>query len=118
MAKAIKEYHKALTNTDSGEIINELLETALESNIHLKYSTMSDAPYLNDSFDIFQMVNSVGEIQDEVELELTEAYWDQTRPKRGNKMSHSSRNPNVSALDEEVIIDEGDLRPNMSREWI
>ncbi|KAI9273191.1 hypothetical protein EDC94DRAFT_594146 [Helicostylum pulchrum] len=117
-ARAIKEYHEALMNTEAGELINELLDIALQSNFNTDYAAGSQDPCLNDTFDIFLMADSLRETRDEVELELTEQYWNQTVSKESERISTALKDKRTPALNEELIIDEGDLRPNMSREWI
>lgn len=117
-ARAISQYHEALMNTDAGELINELLDLALHSNFRTEYAAGVQDPCLNDTFDIFSMADSLRETRDEVELELAEQYWNQTTSKESGRISPAFKDTRTPAPNEELIIDEGDLRPQMSREWI
>lgn len=117
-ARAIVEYHEALNNTDAGELINELLETALQTNLKTPYAAGDKDPSLNDAFDIFQMADSIRDTKDEVDKELAEDDWIESASAVGDKARASASGRGRLATNDSLIIDEGDLRPNMSREWI
>jgi hypothetical protein len=117
-ARAIVEYHEALNNTDAGELINELLETALLTNYKTPYAAGNKDPSLNDAFDIFQMADSIRDTKDEVEKELAEGDWNESATAAGDRTRSNAGDQGNLATNDSLIIDEGDLRPNMSREWI
>lgn len=115
-ARAIIEYHEALNYTDASELVNELLETALLNNFTTSYAANPNQPCMNDTFDIFQMANSIRDSQDEVDIELKEDAWILDRIERNSETSILDRS--VLVTEDDLIVDEGDLRPNMSREWL
>lgn len=115
-ARAIAEYHEALNNTDASELVNELLETALLINFSTSYASNPNQPCMNDTFDIFQMADSIRDTQDEVDIELKENGWIIDRTDNSNESTILDQSALVT--EDDLIIDEGDLRPNMSREWL
>lgn len=116
-ARAIVEYHKALNNTDAGELITKLLDTALLSNFNTPYAAGDKDPCLNDAFDIFQMADSIQETKDPVELELNNDAWI-VNNNHNTPSSSGVIDQRALVTEDDLIVDEGDLRPNMSREWI
>jgi anaphase-promoting complex subunit 6 len=117
-ARAIVEYHEALNNTDAGELITKLLDTALLSNFNTPYAAGDQDPCLNDAFDVFQMADSIRQTKDEVELELAEDDWLVNNQLIKASSSSAVIDQRALVTDDDLIVDEGDLRPNMSREWI
>ncbi|KAG2190667.1 hypothetical protein INT46_003905 [Mucor plumbeus] len=115
-ARAIAEYHEALNNTDASELVNELLETALLINFSTSYASNPNQPCMDDTFDIFQMADSIRDAQDEVDIELKENGWIIDRTEDSNESTILDQSALVT--EDDLIIDEGDLRPNMSREWL
>jgi uncharacterized protein YabE (DUF348 family) len=107
-AKAITEYLEALNNTDSVELINDLLETSLKSHAQVNYADTRDLS-LNDGHDIFQAGNLFRETKDEVDKELSEKDW--------VEKSKSNIEERIAASNE-FFMEGEEVRPNMSREWL
>ncbi|CAO3614622.1 unnamed protein product [Mucor hiemalis] len=102
-AKAITEYLEALNNTDSVELINDLLETSLKSHAQINYATAKDIS-LNDGFDVIEAGNYFNEAKDEIDRELAE---------RAESNTHS-RMPSTN----DFITSEDAPRQNMTRGWL
>lgn len=102
-AKAITEYLEALNNTDSVELINDLLETSLKSHAQTNYATTKDLS-MDDGYDMIEAGNYFNEAKDEIDRELAEKSESDTR----------SRMPSTN----EFITTEDVPRQNMTRGWL
>ncbi|KAI7904791.1 uncharacterized protein BX663DRAFT_503545 [Cokeromyces recurvatus] len=118
IARAIVEYHEALKNSDTKQLIEELIKIALESNVKMSYVANDEYPYLNDNiFDISQIPLTNKETKNEIDLELDENYWMRSheKPVSNHKRTRDDFSPPASTeiidTEDDLIIDEGDLRP-------
>lgn len=102
-AKAITEYLEALNNTDSVELINDLLETSLKSHAQINYATTKDLS-MDDGFDMIEAGNYFNEAKDEIDRELAE---------KAESSTHS-RMPSTN----DFITSEDVPRQNMTRGWL
>lgn len=107
-ARAIVEYREALNYTDTPELVNELLQSAIMDNFKKGYASNSNSPRLDDSFDIFKMANSIGVEQDRVAVELEQdGRW---------TPDNTEGNQSVLFTEDGMLVDQGDLLPTMPRE--
>ncbi|EPB82088.1 hypothetical protein HMPREF1544_11170 [Mucor circinelloides 1006PhL] len=107
-ARAIVEYREALNYTDTPELVNELLQSAIMDNFKKGYASNSNSPRLDDSFDIFKMANSIGVEQDRVAVELEQdGRW---------TLDNTEGNQSVLFTEDGMLVDQGDLLPAMPRE--
>lgn len=113
-AKAIHAYHQALANSPNDLMIQELLDVSLEINSHTSYR--DTYPLLEDTFDIFQMADSLQHTTDEVDMELNEAHWvDKTVEM--TKEKDPARHIEAMIEEESVLKDEGDLI-DLRQKWL
>ncbi|KAG1098287.1 hypothetical protein G6F42_018021 [Rhizopus arrhizus] len=107
-ARAIVEYREALNYTDTPELVNELLQSAIMDNFKKGYASNSNSPRLDDSFDIFKMANSIGVEEDRVAGELVQdGRW---------TLDNTEGNQSVLFTEDGMLVDQGDLLPAMPRE--
>lgn len=101
-ARAIEEYQIALTDTEAGGLVNELLEMAIAS--HRKEFFDRDTQK-EDSF--ASLFASFREMKNEVDIELDEEFW--------KSKQEANVEPIMTDTVDDIIIDEGDLsRRDMS----
>lgn len=108
-ARAITEYLEALNNTDSVELINDLLETSLKSHAQVNYAD-TRVLALNEGNEIIEAGNLFRDTKDEVDKELSEAEWVERK--------ESDLEQRIAASNEFFSDGTEELRPNMSREWL
>lgn len=113
-AKAIHAYHQALANSPNDLMIQELLDVSLEINSHTSYR--DTYPLLEDTFDIFQMADSLQHTTDEVDMELNEAHW-VGKTVVMTKEKDPVRHIDAMIEEESVLKDEGDLI-DLRQKWL
>lgn len=109
-ARAIAEYHQVLVYANAPELVNELLQSAIMDNVRTSYASKpADQPCLHDSFDVFEMANSVGVKQDQIAIELEQ-------DGRYAMCDCTEENPSVLLTEDDMIVDQGDLQLRESGE--